>query len=199
MNKILIAAAAAMLLPTFAMANVEPGASAPDFTVKDVSGKDVKLSQFRGKHVVLEWVNPGCPFVQKHYNSKNMQALQGEFTGKDVIWLTVNSTSSGHQDFRDAAAMGKWMNEQQGKPSSILMDTSGAVGKQYGAKTTPHMWVINPQGKVVYAGGIDDKRSARVEDVPGAKNFVKAALSESMAGKEVTVASAPPYGCSVKY
>ena len=176
-----------------------PGQPAPDFTVNDASGKPVKLSEFRGKHVVLEWTNPECPFVQKHYNAQNMQSLQKEYGAKDVVWLSVNSTNKGHPEYKDGAQMAAWMQKQGGAPKAVLIDDSSAAGRAYAARTTPHMFVIDPSGKIVYAGAIDDKRSANPADVKGANNFVRAALNESLAGKPVATASTTPYGCSVKY
>lgn len=176
------------------------GQAAPDFTLTDVNGKQVKLSDFKGKHVVLEWTNPNCPFVVKHYGSNNMQGLQKEKTAKNVVWLAVNSTAKSHQDYMAPAALSsKMIGEWKGVPTHLLMDESGKVGQSYQAKTTPHMYVIDPAGKLVFAGGIDDKRSANPADVKTAKNFVRAALDESMAGKPVSVSSATPYGCSIKY
>jgi alkyl hydroperoxide reductase subunit AhpC len=176
------------------------GQAAPDFTLTDVNGKAVKLSDFKGKHVVLEWTNPGCPFVVKHYGSNNMQTLQKEKTAKNVVWLAINSTAKGHSDYLAPPALSsKMVGEWKAAPSHLLMDESGKVGQSYQAKTTPHMYVIDPAGKLVFAGGIDDKRSANPADVKTAKNFVRAALDESMAGKPVSVATATPYGCSVKY
>ena len=193
----------ASLLATFAMVAahaVTVGQPAPDFSLTDVHGKAVKLSDFKGKTVVLEWVNPGCPFVQKHYNTSNMQTLQKDATTKGVVWLSVNSTEKGHQDYMAPAKLDAKMNgEWKGASSYLLMDESGKVGQAYTAKTTPHMYVIDGGGKLVYAGGIDDKRSANPADVKTAKNFVRAALDETLAGKPVTVATATPYGCSVKY
>jgi peroxiredoxin len=190
---------AAALASTIAAASTQIGQVAPDFTLTDVSGKAVKLSDFKGKHVVLEWTNPNCPFVVKHYGSKNMQGLQSAYTDKGVVWLAVNSTSAGHVDYFKPADFSTKMSEWGSKPSAKLMDTDGKVGTLYGAKTTPHMYIVDPQGKLVYAGGIDDKRSANPADIPSAKNFVRAALDESMAGKPVSVATSQPYGCSVKY
>jgi peroxiredoxin len=176
------------------------GQPAPDFTATDVNGKTVRLSDFKGKHVVLEWTNPGCPFVVKHYGSGNMQQLQADKTAKGVVWLAINSTAKSASDYLAPAALNaKMTGEWKGKPTHLLMDESGAVGKAYGAKTTPHMYIINPQGTLVFAGGIDDKRTANPADVKTAKNWVRAALEESMAGKPVTNATPAPYGCSVKY
>jgi peroxiredoxin len=176
-----------------------PGQAAPDFTVADTAGKPVKLADFRGKYVVLEWTNPECPFVQKHYNSSNMQALQKEFGGRDVVWLAVNSTNRNHAEFTPAPEMAAWMQKHAAAPRAVLIDETSATGKAYAARTTPHMFVIDPAGKVVYAGAIDDKRSANPADVKTANNHVRAALNEALAGKPVTTASTTPYGCSVKY
>ena len=176
-----------------------PGKPAPDFTVADANGKPVKLSDQRGKYVVLEWTNPECPFVQKHYDSGNMQGLQKEFVGKDVVWLSVNSTNRSHGEFKPGAEMTRWMSSHKAAPSAVLIDDTSSAGRAYSARTTPHMFVIDPQGKVVYAGAIDDKRSADPADAKTANNFVRAALTESLAGKAVTVAQTRPYGCSVKY
>jgi peroxiredoxin len=178
---------------------VTAGQSAPAFEVKDAAGKTVKLSDYKGRYVVLEWTNPGCPFVVKHYGAKNMQALQKDAAGRNVVWLSVSSTAPGQTDYLAPAALAERYKAWGAAPTALLMDDSGAIGKAYGAKTTPHMFVIDPGGNVVYAGGIDDKRSANPADIPAAKNFVKAALDESLAGKPVTATSAPPYGCSVKY
>ncbi|KNZ30665.1 MAG: alkyl hydroperoxide reductase [Methylibium sp. NZG] len=175
------------------------GAPAPDFQLKDATGKTVKLADFKGKHVVLEWTNPGCPFVVKHYGSQNMQGLQKEFTAKNVVWLGVSSTAPGHSDYLAPAALTAKYKAWGSAHSAMLMDDDGTVGRAYSARTTPHMYVIDPAGKLIYAGGIDDKRSSNPDDVKTAKNFVRAALTESMAGKAVTTPTAAPYGCSVKY
>ena len=148
---------------------------------------------------MLEWVNPDCPYVQKHYNSANMPALQKEFGGKQVTWLTINSTREGHSEFKTPQQMDAWMKKTGGAPAATLLDRDSKVGKLYGAVTTPHMYVIDPKGMLVYAGAIDDKRSTRMEDVKTAKNYVRAALGETMAGKPVSNASTSPYGCTVKY
>jgi hypothetical protein len=190
--------AAALALAASAHA-ATPGQSAPDFTIGDASGKPVKLSDFRGKHVVLEWTNPECPFVRKHYDSANMQGLQKQYGAKEVVWLSVNSTNRNHPEFKTGAQMADWMKQQGGAPKAVLIDDSSAAGRAYSARTTPQMVVIDPAGKIVYAGAIDDKRSANPADVKTAKNFVRAALDETLAGKPVSVASTSPYGCSVKY
>jgi len=175
------------------------GQPAPAFELTDVNGKRVTLADFKGKHVVLEWTNPGCPFVVKHYGSQNMQALQKEFTAKNVVWLSISSTAKGHYDYLAPASLGGQYKDWGSAPTALLMDDSGKVGQAYGARTTPHMYVIDPAGKLVYAGGIDDKRSSNPADVKTAKNYVRVALDESMAGKPVSTSTATPYGCSVKY
>ena len=195
--------AIATLLLTTAMAAahaVTVGQVAPDFSLTDVNGKTVKLSDFKGKNVVLEWTNPGCPFVVKHYGSNNMQSLQADAKAKGVVWLSINSTEKNHSDYLAPVKLNAKINgEWKGASSYLLMDESGKAGQAYAAKTTPHMYVIDPTGKLVYAGGIDDKRSANPADVKTAKNYVRAALDETLAGKPVSVATAQPYGCSVKY
>lgn len=175
------------------------GQPAPDFTLSDVSGKSVKLSDYRGKYVVLEWVNPECPYVEKHYGSANMQRLQKEYTAKDVVWLSINSTNADHYEYYAPPKMAGWMKQMNAAPSATLLDPSGKVGRAYEARTTPHMYIVDPKGQLVYAGGIDDKRSTRQEDVKTAKNYVRAAMGELLAGKPVSDASTRPYGCSIKY
>ena len=176
------------------------GEAAPAFELKDTSGKTVRLADFKGKHVVLEWTNPGCPFVVKHYGSQNMQSLQKDATAKNVVWLTVNSTAKSASDYLEPAALqSKLVKDWGASPSAVLMDDSGTMGRAYAAKTTPHMYVIDPAGKLVFAGGIDDKRSANPADIGTAKNHVKAALGETLAGKAVSTPTATPYGCSIKY
>ena len=186
-------------LATTAAHAASPGQAAPDFTLTGTDGKPVKLSEHKGKWVVLEWVNPGCPYVQKHYDSKNMQALQKEYGGKEVVWLAVNSTKPSHHDYMKPAALQGWMKEKAASPRATLMDEDGKVGRAFDARTTPHMYIVNPEGKFVYVGAIDDKRSANPEDVKTAKNFVRVALNEALAGKPVSTASTTPYGCTVKY
>ena len=175
------------------------GQPAPAFSATDASGKAVKLSDFKGRHVVLEWVNPDCPFVVKHYDSANMQGTQKDATAKGVVWLAVNSTSPDHGDFKTPAAMSQWMQSQKAAASATLMDIDGKIGRAYGARTTPHMYIVDPQGKLVYAGGIDNKPSTSPADIPGATNHVKVALAEALAGKAISQATTRPYGCSVKY
>jgi peroxiredoxin len=176
-----------------------PGEPAPVFTVNDAAGKAVALSDYRGKYVVLEWTNPECPFVQKHYKSRNMQSLQKDAAGRGLVWLSVNSTVKGHPEYKSGAQMTAWMNANDAAPRAVLIDDTSATGRAYSAKTTPQMFLIDPSGKLLYAGAIDDKRSTNVEDVKTARNHVRAAIDEALAGKPVTVASTAPYGCSVKY
>ncbi len=190
-------AVAAWMTCAAALAAPEPGQKAPDFSARDLSGEVVSLARFQGKTVVLEWNNPNCPFVRKHYDSDNMQRLQRE--KGEVVWLAVNSTNPDSGDFMSAGALGKWLAEGKAAPSHYLLDRDGRIGRAYGAKTTPHMYVIDPKGILVYAGAIDDKRSTQVADVPTARNFVRAALGALAAGKPVADPSTAPYGCSVKY
>ena len=178
---------------------VTPGSTAPGFTVTDSAGKPVQLADFKGKYVVLEWTNPECPFVRKHYDSQNMQTLQKEWSAKDVVWLSINSTNQSSYEFKTAAQMKDWMAAKGAAQKAVLIDADSATGRAYAAKTTPHMFVIDPTGNIVYNGAIDDKRSANPADVKIANNYVRAALTEALAGKPVTVASTTPYGCSVKY
>ena len=191
--------AAALLAASTAALAVNPGQPAPDFTLSDLSGKAVKLSDLKGKYVVLEWVNPDCPYVQKHYNSANMPGLQKEYAGRQVTWLAINSTREGHSEFKSPQQMGGWMKEKGAAPAATLLDRDSKVGKLYGATNTPQMFVIDPKGTLVYAGAIDDKRSTNPADVKTAKNYVRVALEESLAGKPVSTASTTPYGCTVKY
>lgn len=175
------------------------GQPAPAFTATDVNGKAVSLSDFKGRHVVLEWVNPGCPYVQKHYGGGNMQATQKSAADQGVVWLTINTTARDHRDYKAPAEMAAWMKAQKAAATTTLMDESGQVGRAYGARTTPHMYIVNPAGTLVYAGAIDSKPTANPADIPGATNHVKAALAELLAGRAVSQASTRPYGCSVKY
>jgi glutathione peroxidase-family protein len=172
---------------------------APNFKLVDSNNKEHSLSDFKDKVVVLEWINFDCPFVQKHYNSKNMQSLQLKYTKQDIIWLTVCSSNKGKQGNFNNDEINKRIKNHNAKMTAYLVDADGKVGKMYGAKTTPHMYIINKDGKLVYAGGIDDKASTDLEDIKGAKNYVSLALDELLAGKNVSVQSSKPYGCSVKY
>lgn len=189
----------ALLAAGSALANVGPGDTAPDFALRDVNGKPVRLSDYRGRHVVVEWFNAGCPFVQKHYETGNMQALQKRYTGQGVVWLAINSTNPKSADYRDVARSQALLAEWKMAPTALALDEDGKVGQAFGARATPHMFVVDPKGKVVYAGAIDDKATWKHEDVKTARNLVAAALDESLAGRPVGTPSTAPYGCSVKY
>lgn len=172
---------------------------APDFSLTGIDGKTYKLSDYKGKYVVLEWNNPDCPFVKKHYNSGNMQALQKKYTDEGVVWLTICSSAKGKQGYYEPAALVDMTKEKKCASTAYLRDPAGTVGREYGAKTTPHMFVINPEGALIYAGAIDDKPSVDPKDIKSATNYVAACLNESMAGKPVATSSTTSYGCSVKY
>ena len=178
---------------------VRVGDAAPDFTGTDSNGKTHKLSEYRGKYVVLEWTNNGCPFTQKHYESGNMQALQKEWTAKGVVWLTVLSSASGEQGYMTASQENAYIGKEHAAPTAAILDSTGVIGHAYEAKTTPHMFVIDPSGKLIYAGAIDDHATTDPGDIKSSKNYVSAALTEAMAGQQVATASTRPYGCSVKY
>ncbi|OGR87725.1 MAG: alkyl hydroperoxide reductase [Elusimicrobia bacterium RIFCSPLOWO2_01_FULL_60_11] len=200
MSFIIVAAGiAAVSLLVVQAKDAEIGNPAPEFTLSDLSGKARALSEFKGKFVVLEWTNPECPFVKKHYGSGNMQGLQKAWTGKDVVWLTLCSSAEGKQGFYGAEEWKKLQKDRGAAPTATLLDPDGKAGKAYGAKTTPHMFVVNPMGMLIYKGAIDDKRSADPGDVKDAKNFVDMALTQSMAGEPVRFSSTQSYGCSVKY
>jgi hypothetical protein len=175
------------------------GEPAPNFTAIDTNGQTHRLSDYAGKFVVLEWHNRGCPYTQKHYNTGNMENLQREWTGRGVIWLTVISSAPGKQGFVTASDENAYIKQVNAAPTAVLLDASGTLGHLYDAKTTPHMFIINPQGTLIYNGAIDDKPTADRSDITGAKNYVSAALGEALAGKPVTTPSTRPYGCSVKY
>ena len=175
------------------------GTTAPDFSLTDSKGKTQTVSQYKGKYVVLEWFNPECPFVKKHYGSGNMQKLQEEFTAKGVVWLSIDSSAPGLEGNLTAEQANAKMTEWKTKQTALVLDPDGKAGRSYGAKNTPHMFVINPEGKIIYEGAIDSKPSANPSDIAGATNYVKVALEESLAGKTVSNANTKPYGCSVKY
>jgi len=187
------------LVATAAFGTLQPGATAPNFTLTDIQGQKHSLADYKGKYVVLEWNNPDCPFVHKHYDSGNMQKLQSAERAKGVVWLTINSAAGDRQGALPDPELQKYVEDNHASPTAYLRDPSGTVGHLYGAKTTPHMFVIDPAGKLIYQGGIDNKPTPDPEDIPTATNYVKAALDESMAGRPVTVATSRPYGCSVKY
>src|SRR5215831_13501832 len=178
---------------------VRIGDPAPDFTAVDSNGKHQHLADFKGKYVVLEWHNQGCPYTKKHYESSNMQRLQKEWTGKGVIWLTVISSAPGTQGFVTPSQENEYLKQMNAAPTAVLMDPGGSLGHLYGAKTTPHMFIIDPSGTLIYNGAIDDHSTSDPADIASSKNYVSAALSEAMAGKPVTEGATRPYGCSVKY
>ena len=175
------------------------GEAAPDFTGTASNGKTFHLSDYRGKYVVLEWHNNGCPFVRKQYNSGNMQQLQKRWTGQGVAWFTILSSAPGKQGNVSASEENAYMAKMQAAPTAALLDPRGDIGHLYDAKTSPHMFVINPQGVVIYDGAIDDKPTTELSDVAGARNYVSLALEQSLAGKPVATPVTRPYGCSVKY
>ena len=199
MKTLLALALSIIATSLYAIDSPPVGAMAPDFSLTDAAGKTQSLSQYKGKYVVLEWFNPDCPFVKKHYGSGNMQKLQAEFTGKGVVWLTIDSSAPGFEGNLSAEQATKVMAEQKLKSTAVLLDPDGKAGKAYGARNTPHMFVVSPEGKIVYEGAIDSKPSPNPADIAGATNYVKVALDESMAGKPVSQSSTRPYGCSVKY
>lgn len=182
-----------------ASAAVETGKMAPEFTLTDIAGETHSLSSFKGKHVVLEWVNPDCPFVVKHYKSGNMPRLQKEWTEKGVVWLAIQTTEPGHGQFYSEKEIKEYKMNKGARPTAVLMDSDGKVGRKYGAKTTPHMYVINPDGKLIYQGAIDSIPSANPADIEKADNYVHMALVASMNGESPKTQDTRPYGCSVKY
>jgi len=194
----LLTLAAACLFAVSAQA-VTVGTAAPDFTLPDSNGKTHSLSEYKGKTVVLEWNNPGCPFVQKHYSSGNIPKQQADATGAGVVWLTINSGADGKQGHMDGAGANAFVAQFNAKPSAYLFDGDGKVGHAYGAKTTPHMYIIDGGGVLRYMGGIDSIASSDKEDLGKATQYVPQALAELKAGKAVSVATSQPYGCGVKY
>lgn len=188
-----------LLVASAASAAVKIGEPAPDFTLAGSDGKPYALGAFKGKYVVLEWTNHDCPFVKKHYGSGNMQAQQRELTGKGAVWLTIVSSAPGKQGHVDAAAASELTKSRGAAPTAVLLDPTGEVGRTYDARTTPHMFVVAPDGKLIYMGGIDSIASADANDIAKAAPYVKVALAEAMAGKPVSNPSTRPYGCSVKY
>ncbi len=193
------AIAAIALVATPLLAEPDVATTVPNFRAFDMHGKVIDLSAYRGKTVVLEWNNPGCPFVKKHYGSGNMQKTQAAATAQGVVWLTINSGAPGQQGHMSGAEAQKFVAGAQAKPTAYLLDPKGLVGKGYGAKTTPHLYIIDGKGRLAYKGGIDDKPTADAADIAGARNHVLAALAEIRAGKPVSVPETRPYGCSVKY
>lgn len=193
-------ALAAVVIPALVHAEVAVvGKPAPDFTGTDASGAKQTLSQYAGKYVVLEWFNPGCPFVKKHYGTKNMQGLQKKLTDDGVVWLTIDSSAEGHQGYLDAGAATALYKEEGMHSTALILDPSGKIGHLYDAKTTPHMFLVGPDGKLLYAGAIDDQASADSDDVKIAKNFITAAYDEAKRGVPITTSATESYGCGVKY
>jgi peroxiredoxin len=195
----LVLAAALVLSATAALAEVKVGEAAPAFTAKDSNGATVSLADFKGKYVVLEWTNADCPFVKKHYGSGNMQALQKEAKEKGVVWLSVISSAPGKQGHVDGAGANQLTSSRGAAPAHVLLDEKGVLGKTYDARTTPHMFLIDPSGKLIYMGGIDSVSSADQADVKDAKPYVKLAMEAALAGQPIADSNTKPYGCSVKY
>jgi peroxiredoxin len=187
-----------LVITTAAWAQVVSNQAAPNFTLTDTNGKKHSLSDYKGKFVVLEWFNPDCPFVKKHY-SGNMQILQKEYTARGAIWLSVNSSAPGKQGSYTPQGFNKFIAEKFAVPTAVLLDRDGKVGHLYGAQTTPHMFVIDPKGILIYQGAIDDVSSTDPQDITKARNYVREVLDAAMSGKPVAVSMTKSYGCSVKY
>jgi hypothetical protein len=185
------------VLPAMWAAKV--GGAAPDFSATASNGKTIRLSDYRGRYVVLEWHNNGCPYVGKHYKSGNMQRLQKEWTSRGVTWFTVLSSAPGKQGYMTASEENEYLEKMHAAPTAALLDPKGEVGHLYDAKTSPHMIVINPQGVIIYDGAIDDRPTTDLGDIPGATNYVSLALEQAMTGQQVGTPATRPYGCSVKY
>jgi hypothetical protein len=195
-RKLLAVALATLALPAFAVA---PGTPAPDFKGTDSNGTQHTLSEYRGKYVILEWANKGCPYDQKHYLSGSMENLQKEWTAKGVIWLSVISSAPGEQGYVTPSEENTYLKTMHAAPTAALLDPTSTIARLYEAKTTPHIFVIDPVGKLIYQGAIDDKPTTEQADLKGARNYLNEALTAAMAGNPVPVASTRPYGCSVKY
>lgn len=193
------AAFALTVLCALTLQALSVGDPAPAFIGTDSHGQAHSLSEYKGKYVVLEWTNNGCPFTQKHYDSGNMQALQKQWTAKGVVWLTILSSAQGEEGYMTASAENAYISKVHADPTAAILDPKGTIGHEYGAKTTPHMFVIDPSGKLIYEGAIDDHPTTEASDIPSSKNYVSAALTEAMAGQTVATAYTRPYGCSVKY
>ena len=190
---------AVFLMPAMVFAETAVNTAAPEFSLPDPTGKMHALSDYRGKFVVLEWFNPGCPFVKKHYGSGNMQQLQKKYTAQGAVWLTISSNAEGKQGYINASNAAEIIAEKKLASTALLLDHEGSVGHAYGARTTPHMFVISPKGELVYSGAIDDNDSPDPEAISSSKNYVAAVLDQGLAGQPITVAATEPYGCSVKY
>lgn len=196
---LLFGAVVSALFSSVGWAAAKVGAPAPDFTLTDIAGQTHRLSSYRGKIVVLEWVNSGCPFVQKHYESGNLPRLQQAATADGVVWLSINTGRDGVQGAMDSAEAAQWLRDQRATPTAYLRDRDGSVGRSYGAKATPHLFVIAADGVLAYNGAIDSIRSADQADIGRAQNYVTAALADLKAGRPVATANTQPYGCGVKY
>jgi peroxiredoxin len=194
-----ITAIAVALVPVSAAAQAVVGSPAPNFTATDSHGQTHTLSEYRGKYVVLEWHNRDCPYTHKHYVSGNMEALQKEWTAKDVVWFTVISSAPGKQGYVTDTEENEYLQQMHADPTAVLMDPEGKLGRLYDAKTTPEMYVIDPEGKLIYEGAIDNRPTTDVSDIKGADNYLSDALTEAMAGKPVEHPYTRSYGCSVKY
>ena len=198
-NKFISAVLILFIFTQISVASPKTGEVAPTFSVKDSKGVERNLSDMKGKIVVLEWTNPDCPFVKKHYKSNNMQDLQKKYTESGVVWLSINSSAAEKQGNYSLDELNKKVADSGASPTGIIKDEEGTLGKLYGAKTTPDMVVIDKDGKIAYQGAIDDNDSTDTEDVKTAKNYVTAAIESISAGKPVEVGTTDPYGCSVKY
>jgi peroxiredoxin len=199
-TKLLLSAITTLAAGALYAADVPPvGSAAPDFSAPDSNGKTQSLSEYKGKYVVLEWFNPECPFVKKHYGGGNMQKLQGEYTGKGVIWLTIDSNAPGSEGNITAEQAKKIMDSWKTKQTALLLDPESKIAKLYGAKNTPNMVIVGPDAKIVYEGAIDSKATPNPADIPSSTNYVKAALDESLGGKPVSNAQTKPYGCHITY
>ncbi|HET7525869.1 MAG TPA: redoxin domain-containing protein [Burkholderiaceae bacterium] len=197
MNRLLIAALCSLAFTAASSAlaqGTSVGSAAPAFATKDLSGKTIALADFKGKYVVLEWTNPDCPYVRKHYNSGNMPATQKQAMAKGAVWLSVSTG-----DTHTASELLSWQQTKGAVPTATLADADGKLARAYGAKTTPHMYIVDPHGTLIYAGAIDSKPSSNPADIQTATNYVDQALGEAMAGKSVSRATTQAYGCSVKY
>ncbi len=193
------AIACTLLSLTLSAWALKPGETAPDFKGIDANGKAQTLAQYRGRFVVLEWANQGCPYDRKHYLSGNMEKLQQQWTAKGVVWLSIISSAPGEQGYVTPEQERAYLQKMHAVPTAALLDPSGAIGRLYDAKTTPHIFVIDPHGRLVYEGAIDDQPSPDPDTLKGAHNYLSAALEEAMAGKSVTTPVTRPYGCNVKY
>jgi peroxiredoxin len=199
LRRAFLATALLAAAPLPALAQPMPGQPAPAFVLTDLDGRRVSLADLKGRYVVLEWTNPSCPFVQKHYGSGNMQSLQKRFTGEGVQWIVINSTAAAHSEYLKPAEQKAWLQKQGAAATVAALDADGKVGRAYAAKVTPHMYLIDPNGVLVYAGAIDDKRSANPADVKTASNYLVQAFADLRAGRPVSAASTQAYGCTIKY